>query len=266
MTKRSFFEPSPQVTLEKQWILENLNSFYHDNIIKDVLYRVKGGKEANVYCCAAHPSTGLDLLAAKIYRPQTHRTMRNDWLYRQGRETIDASGKAIRDGRSIRAIQKRTRYGRGLLRGSWIGHEYATLETLHQAGADVPKPVDIRGSTILMEYLGDESAAAPVLHGIALRHGEACELFKRAMANVECMLRSGVIHGDLSAYNVMYWQGRIWLIDFPQAVDPVVNPNAFLLLARDVDRLCRYFARFAVRADAGVITADMWSHFVAGSC
>ena len=264
MTRKSIFEPSTQVSLEEQWILENLTTFYNDNIITDVLYPVKGGKEANVYCCAAHPSTGLRLLAAKIYRPQTHRTMRNDWVYRQGRETVDAStGKAVRDGRSLRAIAKRTRHGRALLRGSWIGHEYSALETLHDAGADVPRPFEMRGSTILMEYIGDESAAAPVLHGLALSPHDAGRLLRRAMFNVERMLRNGIVHGDLSPYNVLYWQGRITLIDFPQACDPLGNPNALILLSRDVDRLCRYFARFGAEANAGLVIADIWKRCVA---
>lgn len=258
MDKRSFFEPSTQTNVEEQWILENLSPFYYDNVITDLLYPVKGGKEANVYCCAGHPSTGVPLLAAKIYRPQSHRTMRNDWLYRQGRETNDASGKAIRDGRSLRAIAKRTRHGRELLRGSWIVHEYSAMKALHEAGADVPRPVDMRGSTILMEYIGDASAAAPVLHGLRLSAGEAGRLFKRTMFNIECMLRRGLIHGDLSAYNILYWRGRITLIDFPQAVDPTANPNALFLLTRDVSRICQYFNRFGLEVNASVQAGEMW--------
>jgi serine/threonine-protein kinase RIO1 len=100
MTKKPFFEPSVQVTLEEHRILENLNSFYHDNIITNVLYRLKGGKEANVYCCAAHPSTGLDLPAAVRNAVTATR-----WARRPGLRAFSIGAAILRLGRRARQVR-----------------------------------------------------------------------------------------------------------------------------------------------------------------
>src|SRR5215510_447292 len=100
---------------EREWILNYLGYFYDDKQITDVLSRVKGGKEANVYCCAAHPGTGLDLIAAKIYRPREFRQLRNDARYRQGRGYLDAEGKIVLDPKLLLAVKKKTSAGRELV-------------------------------------------------------------------------------------------------------------------------------------------------------
>ena len=153
---------------ERRMLQAQLTSFYQEHIITDVLAPVKGGKEATVYCCQAHPSTGLDLIAAKIYRPRAFRSLRNDAVYKEGRESLDAEGKAIRDTRRHRALAKKTRYGKEVDIGSWIEHEFATMKMLYEAGADVPKPLARAGTTILMEYLGDVRLPAPALVGVTL--------------------------------------------------------------------------------------------------
>ena len=116
---------------EREWILSYLGAFYDDKQITDVLSRVKGGKEANVYCCAAHPATGLDLIAAKIYRPREFRQLRNDSRYRQGRSYLDERGKVVRDQRLLVAIQKKSTTGQELVHNSWLEHEFQTLKLLH---------------------------------------------------------------------------------------------------------------------------------------
>jgi len=102
------FQPAEH---ERFWLLSYLEDFYNTQVITDILWKVKGGKEANVYCCAAHPSTGLDLIAAKVYRPAMFRSLRNDARYRQGREVINEAGKAVHSRRETLAVQKNTRYG-----------------------------------------------------------------------------------------------------------------------------------------------------------
>ena len=121
---------------EHGWIMDSLGGFWQDGLITDVLYCVKGGKEATVYCCQAHPSMDVELMAAKVYRPRKFRALRNDAVYREGREVLDVSGKALRDQRSHRAIKNRTQRGREMKAASWLRHEYDTLRLLHRAGAE----------------------------------------------------------------------------------------------------------------------------------
>jgi RIO kinase 1 len=246
---------------EREWILNYLGHFYDDKQITDVLSRVKGGKEANVYCCAAHPATGLDLIAAKIYRPRQFRQLRNDSRYRQGRSYLDERGKVVRDERLLVAIQKKSSTGQELVHNSWLEHEFQTLKVLYEAGVDVPRPVSHGNNTILMEYLGDANLAAPALQAVRLDSDEVQPLFERLMHNVELMLANQRIHGDLSAFNVLYWEGDIRLIDFPQAVAPAENPDAFELLERDIRRLCQYFERYGLHSDPAATARDLWARY-----
>jgi len=251
---------------EMQWIISALSGFYADKLIDDVLRAVKGGKEASVYVCAAHPSTGVEFIAAKIYRPRIFRSLKNDAMYREGRSIIGEEGKTIkaRDKRVQRAVHHMTRFGQELRIGSWIGHEYETLRLLYEAGVDIPKPYAQGGNAIMMEYLGDDQSAAPTLNHLALEPDEAQPLFDRVMRNIEIMLAQHRIHADLSAYNILYWDGEIKIIDFPQAVDPRINPHAPSLLARDVERVCQYFSRYGVKADARLLASDLWMHYMRG--
>lgn len=247
---------------EQRLLQAALTDFYRDNVISDVLARVKGGKEANVYCCQAHPASGLDLIAAKIYRPQAHRTLRNDAIYKEGRLLLDEEGKGVvRNTRLKRAIERKTDFGREAATFSWIEHEYAMLHALHAAGADVPRPIGHLGNTILMEYFGEVNQPAPTLSSVRLEPNEAQTLFKRLLWHVELMLSQNRVHGDLSAYNVLYWQGRAVVIDFPQAVVALKNPHALRLLQRDVERLTQYFAPYGVQLDAQTYARDLWTRF-----
>lgn len=259
------FDPSFTGTLhEKEWIGRLLADFHEENWLTDVLFRVKGGKEATVYCCKAHPATGLEYIAAKVFRPRIFRAMRNDWLYRQGRVNLDQEGKTLLGGRTLRALKKKTAFGQEIQSSSWCQHEFATLRLLHEAGADVPRPLAASSHAILMEYVGDGTRGAPVLQRVALEQGEAQALFERLMWNVELMLSLHRVHADLSAYNVLYWEGRASIIDLPQAVDPQRNPAALALLTRDIERLCQYFARQGVTTHAGILTADLWRKYLRG--
>ena len=243
---------------EEEWLIGYLKVFYDDQLITDVLREVKGGKEANVYCCRAHPRTGHDLLAVKVYRPRKLRNLRNDAQYRAGRNVLDEQGKELRKKREERAMEKKTGFGKELLHGSWLAHEFQNLEKLHRAGADVPKPIAHSDNAILMEYLGDEDEAAPTLSEVRLQPDEARPLFTRLIHNVGLMLEQDRIHGDLSAYNVLYWDGDVKIIDFPQAVDPWINPDAYTLFKRDVLRLCQYFGRQGIHADAPSLARQIW--------
>ncbi len=249
---------------ERLWVVETLGGFFADSLIEDVVRAVKRGKEANVYCCKADPATGLDLLAAKIYRPRAYRTLKNDAVYRQGRQVLDDEGKGAHDKRRQRADRDKTRFGRQARMISWIEHEYQTMQTLYAAGVDMPRPYAQRGNAILMEYVGEELEPAPTLNQVALGQREAQALLARLLRNVEQMLAHHLVHADLSAYNVLYWNGDIKIIDWPQAVDPRVNGQAEALLTRDVERICGYLGRYGAHADAAAIAAGLWSRYMTG--
>ena len=245
---------------EEGWLIDSLRPFYNRGLITDVLARVKGGKEANVYRCAANPETGMTLMAAKVYRPRMFRNLRNDKMYQEGRQLLTADGKHGKpDERMIRAVGKKTAYGQQVAHTSWLMHEFTTLERLYEAGAAVPQAISSAENALLMGYCGDENMAAPALSEVSLDEDEAKPLFIETIRNIEIMLQNGMIHGDLSAYNILYWEGEVKIIDFPQAVNPDVNPYGEAIFQRDVLRVCQYFEKYGIKADAEKLAREMWS-------
>lgn len=256
------FNPSFQPAgHERAWLLNYLEPFYNEQVITDILGKVKGGKEANVYCCAAGQGTGLELIAAKVYRPAMFRNLRNDARYRQGRAVVDEAGKAVHSRREVLAMQKNTRFGQVLRHVSWLETEFQTMQLLHEAGADVPKPLMQGNNVILMEYVGTRGSAAATLNQVRLRPGEARRVYERLVENLAILLANHRVHADFSAYNVLYWEGQFKIIDFPQAVDPRRNPEALELFIRDVERLCQYFTRYRVAQDPLELANDLWAQF-----
>jgi RIO kinase 1 len=243
---------------EALWLEDSLQNFFNHQWFNDVLRMVKGGKEASVYLCQGNETTGLDYLAAKVYRPRRFRNLKNDWLYREGRANLDESGNRINNKGMLHAMRKRTEYGRELLHTSWLEHEFTTLKLLYEAGGDVPKPLASDSNAILMEYLGDEIMGAPTLNDVSLTAGEAGVLFERVIHNIDLMLEHSRIHADLSAFNILYWEGEISLIDFPQAIHPNENRSAYRIFERDVLRVCEYFQRQGVKNNPRKLSADLW--------
>jgi len=243
---------------EEWWLLDTLGSFFTEQWFDDVIKIIKGGKEASVYLCQANPTAGTKLLAAKVYRPRSLRNLRKDHIYREGRAQLDADGLEIIDERQHKAIKNRTTYGQKLMHTSWIEHEYITLQILNQAGCDVPKPYASGHNAILMDFIGNEQIAAPTLNGIHLDRKEAQVLFERVLVNINLMLDKERVHGDLSAYNILYFQGEITIIDFPQAINPNQNPNAFTIFQRDMNRVCEYFNSQGVKVDPHALANDIW--------
>ncbi len=254
---------------EAGWLLDSLRTFYGEGLITDVLALIKGGKEASVYLCRAHPVTGMDLLAAKVYRPRMFRNLRNDTIYRQGREILVSSGRpAGRDtGYIQRAIRNKTTFGLQAAHTSWLMHEFTALDRLYQAGAAVPRPISSSDNAILMSYHGDEGSAAPTLNTVALDRDEAMRLFNTVLRNIHLMMADGLVHGDLSAYNILYWEAdtglpEITIIDFPQAVDLHANPRARFIFRRDIARTCEYFQRQGVACNPVALARDLWLTYV----
>jgi len=254
---------------EEGYLLSSLASFYDKGLITDVLSLVKGGKEANVYCCEAHPATGLGLLAAKVYRPRMFRNLRNDKMYRQGREVLTADGRPAGKAACTiaRAIRNKSSFGLEAAHTSWLMHEFVALERLYQAGAAVPRPIAGSDNAVLMTYHGDEGRPAPTLSTVSLEPAEANALFGEVMRNVELMLQHEMIHGDLSAYNILYsarpqgGPGQITIIDFPQVVYLHSNPKALFVLRRDIERTCEYFVKQGVRCNPRAIADGMWDRY-----
>jgi RIO kinase 1 len=237
--------------LHAEHVDEALEPFVADGLIEDVLYPIKSGKEATVYCCRGGRALAHELVAAKVYKERTHRSFRDDSLYREGRVILDS--------RARRAAGKRTSFGGKVQSALWTGHEWETLKTLHGAGADVPKPLAHSAGAMLLEFIGDADGAAPILKNASIEGSEAEGLLERLLDNVQLWLTWNVVHGDLSPYNVLYTDGAPVVIDFPQAVDPRFNTNAFRLLSRDVENLVRFFARFGVERDSFLLTERYWS-------
>ncbi len=229
------------------------DEFFETKWIVEVLQELKSGKEGTVYCCRAAPGTGYDLLAVKVYRSAEHRMFRNNAIYQEGRW--------IGDRRMERAVAKKTKVGRSFRTDSWVAQEFAALERLHNAGASVPRPLARNGQALLMEFIGDEDGPAPSIQSATDSRDTALTIFRRILDEIGLWLTNGLIHADLSPYNVLYWEGRPVTIDFPQAVDSDTNPQARELLTRDIANICRYVGRHGIRADAEGIAIDLWRRY-----
>jgi RIO kinase 1 len=154
-------------------------------------------------------------------------------------------------------VATKTRFGRVVEEALWQGHEWETLLALHGAGVAVPAPIVTFGPAILMEYLGDAEGAAPQLKELSPDPEEARDLFDQTMREIERMLFHNVVHGDLSAFNLLVWEDRVRVIDLPQAVDARFNPNAWDLLERDLRNVGTWFGRYGIELDAAAAAGDL---------
>lgn len=202
---------------------------------------LKTGKEADVHLVErAVPDGPACLLAAKRYRTAEHRMFHRDAGYTEGRR--------VRRSRETRAMARRTDFGRDLLAGQWAAAEFAALSHLWRVGSAtgapcVPYPVQLDGTELMLEFLGEpDGTAAPRLAQTRPDADELADLWHQLVDALGVLARAGYAHGDLSAYNLLVHRGRLVLIDLPQVVDVVVNPQGPAFLARDVDVVVRWFA------------------------
>ena len=214
-----------------------LAQFGGQGLITDVLDVVGDGKEATVYACAAHPSVGVELLAAKVYRAEKFRAFRGGRVYAGERTPLDA--------RSKRAMRGKTQAGKAIAHREWIGWEWDVMCRLFDAGADVPEPLARSEDAILMELVGGDGAA-PQLRFVELEPDAARAALAQLLRNVEVFLDLHLVHGDLSAYNVLWADERPRIIDLPQALNLHTHADGFAYLRRDVANLERYFARYGL--------------------
>ena len=150
-----------------------------------------------------------------------------------------------------------SRAGMAFRARQWVETEFETLGRLWAAGASVPYPVQRLGREVMVEYVGSEEAAAPRLVQFRGTPSELRDLYKQLLDNLRLMAGQGVVHGDLSPYNMLVWEGRLVLIDFPQAVDPFLNSEGMSLLERDVLNTCSWFAKHGVATDTSALIAEL---------
>jgi RIO kinase 1 len=210
----------------------------------------KTGKEADVSLIRRTYAGDSVLLAAKQYRDAQHRMFHRDAGYLEGRR--------MRKSRETRAVETRTAFGRELIAGQWAAAEFAVLSRLWSAGAAVPYPVQLLGTQLMMEFIGDEDGvAAPRLAQLRPSLEETAHLYAQLREVLGVLADAGYTHGDLSAYNVLVHHGRLVLIDLPQAVDLVGNPQGFAFLRRDCDNICSWFQARGVAADPQLLFDDL---------
>ena len=235
---------------------EALEPFIDLALITEVLYPVKSGKEATVYACRAHPDTGTDLLAAKVYKNLRERSFRNDAAYQENRTQM------YHNTRVRRAYQNGSDFGLEVHFMLWVGQEWEHMNKLYAAGVYVPVPVKSAGRAILMEFFGSEDGPCPMLRNVQVPPARAHELWKLLKANIEMMLQADFVHGDLSPYNILVDLGStsdpLRIIDLPQCVDARFNPNARDMLEHDVETTFRYFEKLGVCDNPRAFTADLW--------
>lgn len=211
---------------------------------------LKSGKEADVSLLRREHGDAAVLMAVKRYRSAHHRLFHRDAAYLEGRR--------MRRSRENRAIDTRTDFGRELIAGQWALAEFAVLGRLWSAGAAVPYPVQLLGTELMMEFIGSaDGTAAPRLAQLHPALPEARELFEQLRQALLVLAGEGYTHGDLSAYNVLVDDGRLVLIDVPQAVDLVGNPQGFDFLRRDCANICRWFEGRGIHADADALADDL---------
>jgi RIO kinase 1 len=213
---------------------KSIEPLIRDGLVDEVIRPLKSGKEASVYVVLA----GGEIRCAKVYKDAGQRSFRQASRYTEGRK--------VRNSRQARAMEKGTRYGRKEQEDAWQNSEVNALYRLAAAGVRVPRPHCFVDGVLLMELVADAAGnAAPRLNDLELTETEARTYHAMLITQVVRMLCAGLIHGDLSEYNVLVdAQGPV-IIDLPQAVDAAGNNNAARMLERDVDNLTVYFGRFA---------------------
>ena len=233
---------------------KSLEPLVRDGLVDEVIRPLKSGKEAAVYVVLSEG----EIRCAKVYKEANKRGFHKQALYQEGRK--------VRNTRQARAMEKNTRFGRKQQEDVWQNAEVDALYRLAGAGVRVPQPYNFVEGVLLMELVTDEhGAAAPRLNDLELTREQALEYHGLLIKEVVRMLCAGLVHGDLSEFNILVDAHGPVIIDLPQAVDAAANNNAPRMLERDVNNLAAYFGRFAPELLGTSYGKEIWKIYESGN-
>ena len=233
---------------------KSLEPLVRDGLVDEVLRPLKSGKEAAVYVVLSEG----EVRCAKVYKEANKRGFHKQALYQEGRK--------VRNSRQARAMEKNTRFGRKQQEEVWQNAEVDALYRLAAAGVRVPQPYNFVEGVLLMELVTDEAgAAAPRLNDLVMSREQALEYHALLIKEVVRMLCAGIVHGDLSEFNVLIDSNGPVIIDLPQAVDAAANNNASGMLERDVNNMAVYFGRFAPELLVTSYGKEIWKIYESGN-
>jgi RIO kinase 1 len=224
----------------------DLNELSKMGFLDELISGIKTGKEASVFL--GKNSEGF--VAVKIYTDLRVRAFKRDASYREGR--------FIGDSRIEKAIKQGSQKGLDAHQILWVQEEFRQMKHLHQYGARVPKAIAVNGISLVMEFIGDEHGnPAPRISDLKMERDEAQEAFRQSIQNLKLIVRSGRVHGDYSAFNILWHEDRAVVIDFPQVIEIKNNQNANAFLERDVNSLCKTFGKQGVYADEAKVLREV---------
>ena len=224
-----------------------------DGLVDEVIQQLMSGKEATVYKVRC----GTEIRCAKVYKEANKRSFKQAVLYQEGRK--------VRNSRRARAIEKGSKYGRDQQEDAWQNTEVDALYKLGNAGVRVPKPYGCFDGVLLMELITDEDGVvAPRLNDISMSTEQALEDHEVVIQYIVMMLCAGIIHGDLSQFNVLVDQYGPVIIDLPQALDAAGNNSAQSMLMRDVNNMTAYYAQYAPELSATQYGKEIWALYEKG--
>lgn len=234
-------------------IPKRIQPLVEEGLIDTVIRQLMSGKEATVFVVRCGDQTRC----AKVYKEASQRSFRQAASYQEGRK--------VKNSRQARAMEKGTRYGRKMQEEVWQNAEVDALYRLAAAGVRVPKPYICFEGVLLMDLVTDaDGNAAPRLNDVELTHAQALNYHAQLLRQVVLMLCAGVIHGDLSEYNILVDEAGPVIIDLPQAIDAAGNTEAGPMLERDVANLANFFSRFAPELARTQYGKEIWQLYVAG--
>ncbi|CAE6889746.1 Non-specific serine/threonine protein kinase [Pseudomonas marincola] len=232
---------------------KRIEPLVEDGLVDEVIRPLMSGKEAAVYVVRC----GQELRCAKVYKEANKRGFRQAAEYQEGRK--------VRNSRDARAMAKGSKYGRKGQEDAWQNAEVGALFRLANANVRVPKPYDFLEGVLLMELVTDgEGGVAPRLNDVDLLPEDAREFHAFMIQEIVKMLCAGLVHGDLSEFNVLLGPEGPVIIDLPQAVDAAGNNHAFKMLERDVGNMAAYFGQFAPELRYSKFAKEMWALYEAG--
>jgi len=234
-------------------IPKRLQPLLDDGLIDEVISQLMSGKEATVYVVRC----GDDIRCAKVYKDVNNRSFKKAAQYQEGRKS--------KNSRRARAMEKGSSYGKKQQEEAWQNAEVDALYLLASANVRVPTPFGCFEGVLLMELVtNDEGDVAPRLNDVIMSADQATEDHQLMMIYVMRMLCAGIIHGDLSEFNVLVDDYGPVIIDLPQAVDAAANNNAKAMLRRDVDNITNYYGQFAPHLLKSKYAQEMWALFEGG--